>query len=173
MLISPDYRALNAELHLRVPAYGTGGHKWADTIRLLVAETGAKSVLDYGCGKGTLRRALHPITVHEYDPAVAGKEVPPSSAGVVVCTDVMEHVEPECTDAVIAHLCGLATRAVLVAVACRPSNKLLADGRTAHLNVQPAAWWHERFTSAAPFKRLMSGDDEYVSLWVPELKHGH
>src|SRR5690606_2780102 len=79
-LITPEYRDLNAELHQRVPAYGTGGHKWADVVRGLVAETGAKSVLDYGCGKGTLRAALRPITVHEYDPAVAGKEMPPSSA---------------------------------------------------------------------------------------------
>lgn len=165
-LITPEYRALNAEMHERVPAYGTGGHKWADVVRSIVVETGAKSVLDYGCGKGTLRAALRPIKVHEYDPAVQGKETPPSSAGVVVCTDVMEHVEPECTDAVIAHLCGLATRAVLVAVACRPSNKLLADGRTAHINVQPPAWWHERFSAVGPFVQLASAEDEYVALWV-------
>lgn len=165
-LITPEYRDLNAELHQRVPAYGTGGHKWADVVRGLVAETGAKSVLDYGCGKGTLRAALRPITVHEYDPAVAGKETPPSSAGIVVCTDVMEHVEPECTDAVIAHLCALASRAVLVAVSCRLGGKRLADGRPAHINVQPQAWWHERFAAAAPFSKRASADDEYVALWV-------
>src|SRR5690606_27925151 len=113
-LITPEYLALNAELHRRVRTYGTGGHKWAPHVRRIVAATGAKSVLDYGCGKGTLRRALRGVKVHEYDPAVPGKETLPRSAGVVVCTDVMEHVEPECTEAVIAHLCGLATRAVFV-----------------------------------------------------------
>lgn len=165
-LITPEYRALNLELHARVPSYGTGGHKWADVVRGLVEETGAKSVLDYGCGKGTLKKALRPITVYEYDPAVPGKETLPESAGVVVCTDVMEHVEPECTDAVIAHLCRLATRAVFVVVSCREGGKRLADGRPAHINVQPQAWWHERFTAAAPFEQLASGEDEYVALWV-------
>lgn len=165
-LITPEYRALNVELHERVPAYGTGGHKWADMVRSIVTETGAKSVLDYGCGKGTLRQALRPITVHEYDPAVLGKESLPSSAGVVVCTDVMEHVEPECTEAVIRHLCGLATRAVFVGVACKVSGKRLADGRPAHINVQPAAWWHEQFCVVAPFAQLASPEDEYLALWV-------
>ena len=94
MLITPEYRALNAELHARVPAYGTGGHKWASTIREIVQRTGAKSVLDYGCGKGTLRKVRRPIRVHEYDPAIPAKANLPASAGVVVCTDVMEHVEP-------------------------------------------------------------------------------
>lgn len=165
-LITPEYRALNVELHQRVPAYGTGGHKWADVVRGLVAETGAKSVLDYGAGKGSLKAALPGIRVFEYDPAVPGKETPPSSAGVVVCTDVMEHVEPECTDAVIAHLCGLATRAVFVGVSCRVGGKRLADGRPAHINVQPAAWWHERFAAVGAFEQLASSDDEYVALWV-------
>lgn len=166
MLITPDYQSLNAELHARVPAYGAGGHKWADFVRALVADTGAKSVLDYGCGKATLAAALPGLKVFSYDPAVAGRQALPASAGVVVCTDVMEHVEPQCTDAVIAHLCGLATRAVFVAVACRPSRKLLADGRPAHLNVQPPAWWHARFSAAGQFQHLPSADDEYLGLWV-------
>jgi hypothetical protein len=166
ILITPEYRALNAELHARVPAYGTGGHKWAEVVREIVRETGAKSVLDYGCGKGTLRAALHPLTVHEYDPAVAGKETPPSSAGVVICADVMEHVEPECTDAVIAHLCALASRAVFVVVACREGGKRLADGRPAHIHVQPPAWWHAKFSEFGAFNQAPSGDDEYVALWV-------
>lgn len=167
-LITPEYRALNVELHDRVPSYGTGGHKWAPTVRALVDQLGAKSVLDYGCGKGTLRKALDGIRVHEYDPAVPGKEIPPVSAGVVVCTDVMEHVEPECTDAVIAHLCGLATRAVLVAVSCKVGGKRLSDGRPAHIHVQTPDWWHERFMAAGDFRQLPSDPDEYAALWVLE-----
>lgn len=165
MLITPKYRALNAELHARVPAYGTGGHKWASVIREIVQRTGAKSVLDYGCGKGTLRKALRPIRVHEYDPAIPAKANLPASAGVVVCTDVMEHVEPGCTDEVIGHLRALATRAVFVAVSCRVGGKRLADGRPAHINVQSPAWWHERFCKVADFRQLASAEDEYVALW--------
>lgn len=170
MLITPEYAALNAELHQRVPAYGSGGHKWAEVVRGIVTDTGAKSVLDYGCGKGTLKPALRPIKVHEYDPAIPGKDVLPASAGVVVCTDVMEHVEPDCTDNVIWNLVWLATRAVFVVVSCKAGGKRLADGRPAHINVQSQAWWHERFSAVAPFEQLASGEDEYVALWV---RHGN
>lgn len=166
MLISPEYAALNAELHQRVPAYGTGGHKWADVVRDIVARTGAKSVLDYGCGKGSLGRALRGIRVHDYDPGVAGKSTLPESAGVVVCADVMEHVEPECIDAVLAHLCGLATRAVFVAISCKVGGKKLADGRPAHISVHPPERWIEKLAALGEFVRLNEGDDEYVGLWV-------
>lgn len=171
-LITQEYRDLNAELHERVPSYGTGAHKWADVVRGIVEETGAKSVLDYGCGKGALKRALHGIKVHEYDPAIEGKDIKPSSAGVVVCLDVMEHVEPEFTENVIWDICWLATRAVLVVVSCKVGGKLLADGRPAHINVQPKAWWHRKFTAAASFHQLASGDDEYVALWVRSRGRG-
>lgn len=165
-LITEDYRALNMRLHDREPRYGTSGHNWAAEVRSIVDRTGAKSVLDYGCGKGTLKAALQGLKVFEYDPAVPGKSSLPSSAGVVVCTDVMEHVEPECTDAVIAHLCGKATRAVFVVVCCIEGERLLDDGRPAHVNVHPQAWWHERFSAFGKFEQLPSSEDEYVALWV-------
>lgn len=38
MLISPEYAALNAELHQRIPAYGTGWHKWAEYVRKIVSQ---------------------------------------------------------------------------------------------------------------------------------------
>lgn len=168
MLITPDYLALNAELHAREPRYGTSGHKWAEQVRSIVEQTQAKSVLDYGCGKGTLKASLPGLKVFEYDPAVPGKTTLPASAGVVVCTDVMEHVEPECTDAVIAHLCAQATRAVFVVVCCIEGERRLPDGRLAHINVHPAAWWHERFSAVGQFQQLPSRDDEYVALWVKQ-----
>ena len=168
MLISPEYVALNAELHRRVPTYGVGGHRWADKVRELVKETGADSVLDYGCGKGSLGEALKPLKVYGYDPAIPGKQRLPEFAGVVVCTDVMEHVEAKCIGAVIENLCNLATRAVLVVVSCRVGGKRLANGKPAHISVHPAAWWHERFTAARPFVRFDAGADEYAAVWRRE-----
>lgn len=162
MLITPHYRELNAELHRRMAAYGTGGHRWADFVRELAA---GGSVLDYGCGKGTLKAALSDLDVREYDPAIPGKDAAPDAADVVVCGDVMEHVEPEFTLQVLADLCRLATRAVLVVVSCVPSRKRLADGRGAHINVKPAAWWWSVLQEFGPFEDVPTVDGEFAAVW--------
>jgi 2-polyprenyl-3-methyl-5-hydroxy-6-metoxy-1,4-benzoquinol methylase len=148
MLISDKYRELNTELHARHGGYGSKGKAWGPRVNILAGELAARSILDYGCGKGSLRAVLlafeAPYEVREYDPAVPGKDAPPEPADLVVCTDVLEHVEPECIDDVFADLVRLANKAVLVAAACRPGKRVLADGRPDHLTVQPPAWWAKR-----------------------------
>jgi FkbM family methyltransferase len=62
----------------------------------------------------------------------------------LICTDVLEHVEPECVEAVLDDLCRVTMKAALVTVATRPAVKVLADGRNAHLSIHPLAWWKER-----------------------------
>ena len=58
MLITEEYRKLNEELHATNDGYGRSGHKWADLVRQILAQTNAATVLDYGCGKKTLQEAL-------------------------------------------------------------------------------------------------------------------
>lgn len=161
MLISEEYRELNRELH-KHGNYGVSGHKWAASAHALAIKCEAKTVLDYGCGQGLLGRAMRsmnrpdvrydenglpcvhpmmPYQVIEYDPAISGKETKPDSADIVVCGDVLEHVEPECLDEVLSDIAQTAKKAVLLVVATRPAKKTLADGRNAHLIVQPARWW--------------------------------
>lgn len=159
MLITPEYAALNAALHASNPAYGTSGGKWAVKVHRLARQYEASTVLDYGAGKGTLyQEMLHkhasapdiseegarrtfPFVLFEYDPAVPGKDAPPGRADLVVCGDVLEHIEPECLYSVLDDLRSLAKKAVLLIVATRPAVKTLADGRNAHLIVEPAEWW--------------------------------
>lgn len=152
-VISPKYVVLQRILHAQRKPYGEHGDKWAETVRALIAEYQASSVLDYGCGRGSLCAALkaaNPIglRVDEYDPAVMGKDGLPSFADLVVCTDVLEHVEPDRLEAVLAHIKMLARKAVLVVVALVPDAKQLADGRNAHLIQRPALWWRKRFAAA-------------------------
>jgi hypothetical protein len=150
-LISTAYQDQQATLHRSPEGYGDKGDKWADAVRDLLVRRDAFSVLDYGCGQGTLARALGAIPgvrVSEYDPAIPGKSGMPSFADLVVCTDVLEHVEPDKLTSVLAHLKLLARSAVFVVVSTRPAVRTLADGRNAHLIVQPAAWWMETFAAA-------------------------
>lgn len=165
MLITPEYRALNVQMHEEIPRYGTSGQKWVDPVQALAEAVGARTVLDYGCGKGTLGDGLRRLKVFEYDPAIPGKQELPESAGVVVCTDVMEHVEPAFTRAVVAQLCALATRAVFVVVCCIEGDRMLPDGRPAHINVRSAAEWASLFGEFGDFQPVPCGPDEYAAQW--------
>lgn len=152
-LISPAYLTQQRELHARPNGYGGGGGTWAAYVRELLGRFVATSVLDYGCGEGGLMRALRPlcnstIRLDEYDIAMPGKDEPASFADLVVCTDVLEHIEPDRLDTVLAHLKMLARKAVFAAISTRPSNKTLADGRNAHLIVEGVDWWRARVVAA-------------------------
>lgn len=151
-LISPDYALINRQMHEAPRGYGGGGYKHAEEVAAIVARLRLRTVLDYGCGEGTLKTRLAAIgckaTVTEYDPAVAGKESLPAPVDLVVCTDVLEHIEPEKLRAVVAHIKSLALRAAFVVVATRPSNKKLPDGREPHLIIEPAEWWLPIFEKA-------------------------
>lgn len=104
------------------------------------------TVLDYGCGEGSLKKALAPHRVQEYDPGIHGKDILPKPCDLVVCTDVMEHVEPKALTRVIDHIFRLTGHVAYVVVATRPANAILPGGRNAHLIIQNAEWWTNAFT---------------------------
>lgn len=145
--ISENYAQLNMQLHLERSDYGTSGQQWAKTVQDLLNASESVTVLDYGCGKQTLAQSLPDIEIFGFDPAIPGLDQPPAPADLLVCTDVLEHVEPEFIDAVLDDLARLTKKAALITVATRPAIKQLADGRNAHLTVQPLAWWREKFES--------------------------
>ena len=150
MLISPSYLELQRALHAG-GRYGISSGRWADTVRGLKEREECADILDYGCGQGQLKAALGDC-VTEYDPAIAGRDAEPEPADLVVCTDVLEHIEPECLDDVLLHLRSKVKKRLLFAISLRPAGKTLADGRNAHLIVESADWWLERL---APYFRVL------------------
>lgn len=141
MLITEEYKKLNGELHERNIGYGTSGHKWVDEVRSLAKATGARTILDYGCGTQSLGKAMLERTVIGYDPAIPGLDTPPNPADLVVAGDVLEHIEPDCLDDVLNDLERLSLHTIFLVIATRPAKKILADGRNAHLIVEGSAWW--------------------------------
>src|SRR5690348_9815155 len=111
--ITPEYQALNAQLHMERPDYGTTGQYYYRRVRALAREVGAKTILDYGCGKATMSGHLGGYDVREYDPDIEGKEALPDPADLLVCTDVLEHIEPDLLDGVLDHFQALAKKALL------------------------------------------------------------
>ena len=142
-MISDEYRRLNRKLHDTNPLYGSSGGKRVADVMQLVRDLNAYDILDYGCGKGTLKQFM-PVPVKEYDPAIIGKDTRPSQAQLVVCTDVLEHVEPEWLDTVIGDIAHLSKVAAYIIVHTGEAKKFLEDGRNAHLTQEPGSWWMEK-----------------------------
>jgi uncharacterized Rossmann fold enzyme len=144
-LISAEYADLNRKLHHDNLAYGVGGGKHADTVLKLAAAIKTTSILDYGCGKGYLAKAI-PFPIWEYDPAVPGKEECPRPADLVVSTDVLEHIEPDRLVYVLDDLRRVTRKVAYLVIHTGPAQKALADGRNAHLIQQGAKWWTKRLS---------------------------
>lgn len=144
--ISEEYRELNRRLHEERPDYGNGHLGWGRWVVELVKNNAYLTILDYGCGKGSLGKLLgaHGISISEYDPAIPGKDGDPQPAELVVCTDVLEHIEPENLNSVLRHLRELTQRRLFVTVFTKPSGKVLEDGRNAHLIQESGLWWREK-----------------------------
>src|SRR5438045_9130959 len=106
--ISDTYQKLNYDLHRQQPMYGGNSSGRAARVAKCVQIVQAKTLLDYGCGKGTLKSALQglcpDLDIREYDPAMPGKTAMPKPADAVVCLDVLEHIEPKFLDAVLRHI---------------------------------------------------------------------
>lgn len=149
-LISPEMLRQNKLLHgNKKDKFGGSGHKQADRVFEFIKEIGARDMLDYGCGKCTLRKQLKKmrakVAIHEYDPAVKGRDARPVGPfDLVVSTDVMEHVEPEFVQNVLKDIYHFARRGVYLAIATRPANKILPNGNNAHLIIEGADWWHKQ-----------------------------
>lgn len=165
-LMSPEYQAMQEQYHQQRPEYGTSGHKWAEHIRQFSDQLGSRDILDFGCGKESLQRSL-PFPIKMFDPGIPHRMIPPEPADMVVCTDVLEHIEPEYLDNVLDELRDLTKKLVFLEVATSPAVKFLPDGRNAHLIQEQAPWWLPKLIARwnpHSFQRL---DNAFVFLGMP------
>ena len=150
-LISKEYVEQNTILHDTKEGYGSTGHQFAKNITLLCRDNKYQSILDYGCGKGLLKSTLEKNKVNfqisEYDPAISAKNTLPSKTDLVVCFDVLEHVEPEYLDTVLLHIKELAHKCTMLSISNQKSSQTLSDGRNAHLTIEQHPWWSEKLAN--------------------------
>ena len=146
MVISEYYKSQLLALHAGRTKWGASAQRWLDDTVRFGERLQAKTVLDYGCGKGLLKVRLEAngFTVCEYDPGIPGKDSPPAIADMVVCLDVLEHVEPDHLEAVLADIKRLSFKGALLVVALYPSGTILPDGRNSHLIVESPEWWVQK-----------------------------
>ena len=166
-VISEEYAEQNRLLHQRQAKFGYGGGQYAGRVYGLIATWQPKTVLDYGCGKGGLELAVRSLAANgsswrpingkklriyvtampewfSYDPAIPGREtIPDLPCDMLVCTDVLEHVETEFIEETMATLARLTGKVALLTIGLRKSNKTLPDGRNAHLIIKDREWWRD------------------------------
>ncbi len=175
---SPRYRELLAyyqQLHEEgdgtIPSeemyMGTSTLYFASAIRNLIRYYGARTLLDYGAGKGRHYtaaklvlpdgRKLPPLkeywqfeSVTCYDPGYAPfREVPTGTFDGVICCDVLEHCPQEDLPWIIDELFRYAKKFVFANVASYPALKHLPNGENAHCSVLAPSWWEELIRETA------------------------
>jgi len=178
---SPRYRRLlqqyelmhtEGEIHLGIPAQSTFTGQslppQAPHIKRLIRRTGARTLLDYGCGKGQQYWPLRIVDQEDgtdypdiksfwgvsdircFDPGYRPfSELPTGTFDGVVCTDVLEHCPEDDIPWILDELFAYATRFVFANVACFPARKRLPSGGNAHCTIKPVRWWEEQIARAA------------------------
>ena len=140
--------------------------RWCDRVEAIARRVDAHTILDYGSGPSRGISRFLTRTVRDYDPGVEGLDIPPKPVDLVCCIHTLEHVEPDCLDAVVDHLQWLARKAVFVVVSCEPStSKVLPDGTPWHTLVRDATWWKhylKGFKEQPPMKERPGA--EYAAL---------
>jgi len=150
------------------------GSKWgssavkysgAAVAQLISRRPYLQTALDYGCGKGTLATEFPQLEWTEYDPGIPGKDVKPQGTfDLVTNTDVLEHVEPDLLDEVLAELVARTGKVLFLDIACYPTGKLFGEGpykgQDMHLIIEPPAWWEQRIAPA--MKGLQLFESQYI-----------
>jgi hypothetical protein len=148
-LISDEYRRLNNQLHRELRGYGTSSQQHIELVAKYAKKYECETILDYGCGKAELQFGMavksYPWHVHNYDPAIPDFAAPPPRCDMVVCTDVLEHVEPEHIVDVLKDIDRVTGKFFFSSTALVPAKKHLADGRNVHVLLRPPHWWVDMF----------------------------
>ena len=165
MKITPGYLEQNRALHA-VGNYGLSGQRWAPQVLSMCNFAKSRDLLDYGCGQRTLEKALG-FPIRNYDPCIPGLDATPEPADLVVCTDVLEHIEPDCLDEVLDDLQRVTKRLGFFVIANRPAQKILPDGRNAHLIQQPSSWWLPQLARRFRVIEVSEGTGEFGVVVAP------
>lgn len=171
-----SYGKIYERLHVENPKWFSGRLTCDAVGRIaqLVKYVGAKSLLDYGSGKGYqyLAGRMHDgwggLLPHCYDPGVRQLSVKPEGKfDGIICTDVLEHIDQQDVPEILEDIFGYVndTGFVYLEISCRPAHKKFPDGTNVHLTVKKPGWWRKRISK---FERAGLLVEDYYE-WIKEL----
>mgnify|MGYP003669823826 FL=1 len=167
MLITEEYRELNKQLHKDNKSFGITSAIYSDSILDMCNAINEEDVLDYGCGKAELARLL-PFKIQSYDPCIEKYSNRPRPANVLVCIDVLEHIEPECLDDVLEDIRSFTKKSIFLTVATAEALKKLPDGRNAHLIVQDYTKWLPKLWEHFKLVNYSKRDNGFIFIGEPK-----
>lgn len=163
----------------------------AIAIKEMIERTGARTLLDYGAGKGMQyqwrdlalndgRRVsdlksfwgVESITCYDaaYPPFTA---LPEGRFDGVICTDVLEHCPESDIEWILDEIFGYAEKFVYGNIACHLAKATLPNGENAHCTARPEAWWKPllaRVASRRPQVRYKFILENKVRTWYGARK---
>lgn len=164
MLITEEYRKMQKKLHCN-ENYGSTGESYADLINGLISKYQFKEILDYGAGKCRLKDSIESKVLYTpYEPSNPLWADTPSPCEFVTCIDVLEHIEPECLDDVLDDLKRLVKRLGFFTIHTGAAQKILPDGRNAHLTQEPWEWWERKLSNRFDIVRHLAMNNGIVVL---------
>lgn len=124
------------------------------------------SVLDYGAGSGALadelEKLFRQISVTRYDPFAPrwrdGAE--PGVHDVVNCSDVMEHVEPQCVENTLKYIAARTRFIATFSIGIEDAEKTLPNGDNAHITLRSPQWWARKLQKHFVVVEAVGNDTE-------------
>lgn len=176
--ISDEYRRLNRKYHIdRIKAnnpWGVSAKKYFKEIQGMAQELKAGDILDYGCGSCSMTKCFrtnkNPIPIYEYDPCIDDKMNNKRPADLVVCTDVLEHIEKDKLDNVLYDLWAHSRKGMFLVIATVGCSEIFEDGTNAHQIVESPVWWLNKLEEAYQ-RKILFGRLQPKRLWVRIYKN--
>jgi hypothetical protein len=179
-LITEQYREQQKILHAdEKNPYGVASASYAPMVARIIDQYGINTLLDYGAGSrltliktiSEQRLVKRKFDYRAYEPAVEMYSKTPEPAEMVACIDVLEHIEPDCLDAVLDDLKRVTINVGLFTVSCGPARKFLSDGRNAHLIQEEPEWWLPKITDRFLLQTFQRTQDGFIVLVSPVRDH--
>lgn len=141
-------------------------------IDIFAEENNVRTILDYGCGQGILKKKLgHKYDITEYDAGIVGKDILTSNVyDMIVCVDVAEHFEPETVASNFEAMRQRVRKCVYMTVSCQPAMGCFADGTNLHLTIRPPWEWLQIIAAKfQPIKTNFGGTNDGL---IVKLRYG-